>query len=405
MKGGPPTAAGWPRSETGWPGADPAAASVPPADRIPFTDLAALHRSIAAEIEAAGRRVMERGWFILGPELEQFERQFAAYCERAYAVGVGNGTDALALALRACGIGAGDEVITVAHTFIATALAISACGATPVFVDVDPATLTLDPDRAAAAVGARTRAIIPVHLYGRCADMDAIVALARDRNLWVIEDAAQAHGATYKGRKAGSLGHLGCFSFYPTKNLGACGDGGAVVTSDPELDRRLRRLRNYGQTVKYHHETSGVNSRLDELQAAILSVKLKYLDGWNAARARIAAAYFQSLENDLRPGGAPPPQGHAQHLFPILAANRDELQARLAGESIQTQIHYPLPAHLQPVYRSLPHRLGGPLAVTERVARQELSLPLFPTMTRNQAARVIRAVNAHAQSNRRHHVV
>ena len=346
--------------------------------KIPFLDLKAPYQELRAELDAAYWRVMESGWFILGEEVEAFEREFAAYCGVSHCVGVGSGTEALHLALRACRIGLGDEVITVSHTFIATALAISWTGATPVFVDIDPMTYTIDPGQAAQAITPRTKAIMPVHLYGQCADMAPLLTLAQEYNLWVIEDACQAHGATYKGLKAGSMGHLGCFSFYPSKNLGACGDGGAVTTNDKELAQRLRLLRNYGQTRKYHHESMGYNSRLDELQAAILRVGLRHLDKWNERRRQVAALYNELLAN--APVNVPVEVAgnkHVYHLYVILASERDALQAHLQRQGVQTLIHYPIPIHLQLAYRDLEHRVGR-LPVTEQVAPKVLSLPMYP---------------------------
>ena len=315
--------------------------------KVSFNDLKAVHDTISSDLEAALQRVMSSGWFILGQELGSFESEFAAYCGVTHCIGVASGTEALQLAVLACGIGKGDEVITVAHTAMPTALAIAATGATPVFVDIDQQSYTLSPDQLAGAMSSKTRAIMPVHLYGHCADMDAILEFAARHDLYVIEDAAQAHGACYKGRKAGGIGHLGCFSFYPTKNLGACGDAGAVVTNDQELAARLRRLRNYGESRKYHHESMGYNSRLDELQAAILRVKLPRLEQWNETRRNLAAGYLSRIDErfclpKVRPGFV-----HSYHLFVIQSEERDKLQEHLLAHNIQTLIHYPIPCHLQ----------------------------------------------------------
>jgi len=336
--------------------------------------------------------VFKRSWFILGQELESFESDFAAYCAASHCVGVGSGTEALHLALRACGIGPGDEVITVSHTFIATALAIVWLGAVPVFVDIDPQTFTLDPAKLAEAITPRTRAILPVHLYGQCADMDPIMAVAKEHNLWVIEDAAQAHGATYKGKTAGSLGHLACFSFYPTKNLGAYGDAGSVVTNDADLDLKLRRLRNYGEAKKYHHESIGYNSRLDEMQASILRAKLPHLSGWNERRREIAKYYNQAITSHLVTCPVEIQPRHIYHLYVILSEQRDALQEYLAEQGIHTQIHYPVPTHLQAAFRKQPCR-SHDLSITEKVVRQVLSLPMYPTLKEHQLEQVATAIN------------
>jgi dTDP-4-amino-4,6-dideoxygalactose transaminase len=360
---------------------------------VPFVDLKAQHDLLAHELNEAIQRVMTRSWFILGAELEAFEAEFAAYCGVKHCVGVGSGTEALHLALRACGVRPGDEVITVSHSFIATALAIVWTGATPVFVDIDPESYTIDPAQIARAITPRTRAVLPVHLYGQCADMDSILALAAEHNLYVVEDAAQAHGAVYKGKKAGSLGHLGCFSFYPAKNLGACGDAGAVVTSDPELDRKLRMLRNYGQTSKYHHEGMGFNSRLDELQAAILRAKLLHLDVWNKRRRRAAEYYLSVLERRFSPPTTKSDCVANYHLFVIQSDDHDSLRHHLLQNGIETQSHYPVPIHRQTPFRDLPHRSGS-LSVTERLAQRVLSLPMFPTISGEQLAHVSACVNS-----------
>ena len=360
---------------------------------VPFVDLKAQHDLLAQELNEAIQRVMTRSWFILGAELEAFEVEFAIYCGVKHCVGVGSGTEALHLALRACGVGPGHEVITVSHSFIATGLAIVWTGATPVFVDIDSESYTIDPAQIARAITPKTRAILPVHLYGQCADMDPILALAAEHNLYVVEDAAQAHGAFYKGKKAGSMGHLGCFSFYPAKNLGACGDAGAVVTSDPELDRKLRALRNYGQSSKYYHDTMGFNSRLDELQAAILRTKLRYLDAWNEGRRNAGECYISALEKRFslpktKVGCVP-----NYHLFVIQSDDRDSLQQHLRGHAIETLMHYPVPIHRQTAFRDLPHR-DCDLFVTERIAQRVLSLPMFPTISGEQLAHVSACVNS-----------
>jgi dTDP-4-amino-4,6-dideoxygalactose transaminase len=361
--------------------------------KVPFHDLKAVNCAIASELDAAYQRVLKSGWFILGQEVEAFEAEFAAYCGVKHCVGVASGTEALQLALLACGVGQGDEVITVAHTAMATELAIVSTGATPVFVDINPESYTIDPEHLAQAISPRTRALVPVHLYGHCADMDSILAVAAEHNLYVIEDAAQAHGASYKRRKAGSMGQLGCFSFYPTKNLGACGDAGAVVTSNPELAARLRRLRNYGESSRYHHDTMGYNSRLDEMQAAILRVKLPHLEEWNESRRRVAAGYLSRLEELFSPPKVKPGCVHNYHLFVIQSDERDGLREYLRRHKIETLMHYPIPCHLQPAFRNIEHRCGD-LSVTERVAQRVLSLPMFPALSTEQTAYVSMCVNS-----------
>jgi dTDP-4-amino-4,6-dideoxygalactose transaminase len=360
---------------------------------VPFVDLKAQHDLLAQELNEAIQRVMTRSWFILGAELEAFEAEFAIYCGVKHCVGVGSGTEALHLALRACGVGPGHEVITASHSFIATALAIIWTGATPVFVDIDSENYTVDPAQIAHAITPKTRAILPVHLYGQCADMDPILAVAAEHNLYVVEDAAQAHGAFYKGRKAGAMGHLGCFSFYPAKNFGACGDAGAIVTSDPQLDRKLRMLRNYGQSSKYHHETMGFNSRLDELQAAILRTKLPHLDAWNESRRNAGECYLSTLEKRFSPPKTKVGCVPNYHLFVIQCDDRDSLQQHLRGHAIETLMHYPVPIHRQTAFRDLPHR-DCDLFVTERIAQRVLSLPMFPTISGEQLAHVSACVNS-----------
>ena len=359
-------------------------------EAVPQFDLRAQMQERSSEIAAAIARVLRSGHFILGSELEAFEAALADYCGVAHAVGVASGTDALELALRAAGIGPGDEVITVSHTFVATPLAVRAVGATPVFVDVAPEDGLMDPGLAAAAVGPRTRAIIPVHLYGRCVEMEPLLALAQVHGLVVIEDAAQAHGALWRGQRAGAIGDIGCFSFYPTKNLGALGDGGAVVTASDELDRRLRLVRNYGQSRKYHHDTYGRNSRLDELQAAVLTAKLPLLDAFNARRRSVASRYRDALSvgSDLLPLEAD--LNHdAVHQAVVRTADRDGLQRFLAARGIGTQIHYPVPAHRQAIFVELLHE---PLPVTEQLAAEVLSLPMYPELTDQQVEHVCSAL-------------
>lgn len=346
-----------------------------------FFELGLDDAALRAELDAAYRRVIERGWLILGPEVEAFEAEFAAFCGATQAVSVGNGLDALVLALRAAGIGAGQEVIVPSHTFAATWLAVEAVGARPVPVEVDAETYTLDPAAAAAAVTPRTAAVIPVSLYGHPVDMDPILALAARHGLFVLEDAAQSHGAAYRGRRTGSLAHATAFSFYPTKNLGALGDAGCVVTGDAGLAERLRMLRNYGSRKKYAHELAGVNSRLDELQAAFLRVKLYRLDAMNEAR-RMSARTYDALLQDaeaVRPPREAPWAQHVYHLYVVRSPERDALQARLAKAGIETLIHYPVACHRQPAFAHLGYKQGAfPLA--EALAAEVLSLPLWPKM-------------------------
>jgi len=370
---------------------------VPPDVQVPFVSLALDGPGRLEEMEQSIGRVLHRAWFILGQELEEFEAEFAAYCGARYCVGVNSGTDALHLALKACDIGPGDEVITVSHTFVATVLGIVWTGATPVLVDIDPVTYTIDANQVADAVTPRTRAIIPVHLYGQCAEMDAILAVAKQHGLRVIEDAAQAHGAQYGGRKAGNLGDVACFSFYPTKNLGAYGDGGALTTNDGQIADRLRRLRNYGQTRKYVHETIGYNTRLDELQAAVLRAKLKHLDQDNTRRRGIASRYLREIGDGVVKPATAPGREHVYHLFVIECEKRDRLQAHLSDCGIQTQVHYPIPVHKQPALRE--RTICHNLSVTERVAARILSLPIYPTLTDENVTRVCRGVNTFQELN------
>lgn len=367
--------------------------------KILFNDIRAGNDAVATDLAEATRRVLHSGWYILGREVELFEEEFAASCQSAHCIGVASGTEALQLALLACDIGSGDEVITPSYTAMPTAMAIAATGATPVFVDIDSQSYTMRPDQLAGALSEKTRAIVPVHLYGHCADMDAILAFAQQHRLYVIEDAAQAHGSAYKRRKAGSMGHLGCFSFYPTKNLGACGDAGAVVTSDGDVAARLRRLRNYGESKKYHFDTMGYNSRLDEMQAAILRVKLPYLGSWNDRRRKLAETYRTHLESHFFPPTVMPGCVHNYHLFVIQTERRDELQEYLRAHKIETLIHYPIPCHLQLAMRSIKHRCCD-LSVTEHVAKRILSLPMFPTLSAEQGEEVAHCINSFGVAGR-----
>ena len=365
--------------------------------QIPFLDLTRQYKRIEEEILLAQKRVLEKGHFILGEEVSTFEEEFARYCGVPYGVGVGSGTDALYLALRAAGIGEGDEVITVSHSFIATAFAISLTGAKPVFVDIDPTIYTMDPNalehflkKRKAKEGRRrkARAIVPVHLYGHPAEMDAIMDIAGRYDLIVIEDACQAHGAEYHGKKVGSFGLFGCFSFYPTKNLGAYGDGGMVVTDHIKLYEGLRLLRCYGEKKKYQHILKGGNSRLDEIQAAILRVKLKYLDQWNGERRKRAQTYKRMLENAEAICPVEKEKArHVYHLFVIRVKKRNSLQMFLKKSGIETLIHYPIPIHLQKAYKELRYQRRD-LPVTERCAREILSLPFFPELTSEEMEKV-----------------
>lgn len=339
-------------------------------------------------MDAAIRQVVDRGDFILGEAVERFEAEYADYIGVPYAVGVGSGLEALELALRAHGIGPGDQVIAPANTFIATVLAIMAVGARPVLVDVDPWSYNISPAAASAAVGARTRAIMPVHLYGQPCEVDAILAIARRHNLVVVEDAAQAHGARYRGQRAGSFGHAAGFSFYPSKNLGACGDGGMVVTNDAHVAAKVRLLRNYGQREKYYHSLAGGNSRLDTLHAAVLRIKLPLLDGWNAARRAHAAMYDAMLSAYLpTPKTSAGVDEHVYHLYVVETEDRDALRRTLQDNDIHTGVHYPVPVHLQEACAGLGYRAGA-FPVTEAAAGRVLSLPMYAELTDAQIAHV-----------------
>ncbi|HJR06872.1 MAG TPA: DegT/DnrJ/EryC1/StrS family aminotransferase [Pyrinomonadaceae bacterium] len=367
---------------------------------IPFVDLQAQYRAIKREVDEAIARVVESAAFILGREVEAFESAFAEYLGARFCVGVSNGTAAIQLAAMACGIGAGDEVIVPANTFFATAEAVSTAGATPVFVDADPVSYTIDVNKIEAAITERTRAIIPVHLYGQSADLDPIFEIAARHNLAIIEDAAQAHGALYKGRRVGARGRANCFSFYPGKNLGAYGEGGAVVTDDAEVARRVRLLRDHGSEQKYRHDHIGYNFRLEGIQGAVLNVKLKYLDGWNDLRRVHAARYNELLAGAQSAGALSLPQElpyarHIYHLYVVQTEARDELQKHLTVAGIQTGIHYPVPVHLQPAYASLGHRAGD-FPEAERQAARVLSLPMFPELTDEQVACVADAIRSFA---------
>jgi dTDP-4-amino-4,6-dideoxygalactose transaminase len=359
---------------------------------IPFLDLQAQYKTVGPEIEAAVLAILRRGDYILGKSVTEFEEKFAAFCGTKDSVTVNTGTSALHLALLAAGIGPGDEVVTVPMTFVATVAAILYSGATPVFVDIDPDTLTMDPGRIEAALTPRTKAILPVHLHGRLADMEAINAIARARGLVVIEDSAQAHGASRNGRFAGSFGDIGCFSFYPGKNLGACGEGGAIVTDNPIYAAKIRQLRDWGQAGKYNHVLQGFNYRLDSIQAAALTVKLQHLSAWTDARRKVAKTYDALLAGSE--ASIPlPAQGleHAYHVYAVRVAERDRIQAALKEIGVPTLIHYPTPVHLQPAYAGLGYK-AGQFPVSEAYAAETLSLPIYPELTEAQAEEVAAAL-------------
>jgi dTDP-4-amino-4,6-dideoxygalactose transaminase len=356
---------------------------------IPFLDLKAQHRQLKAEIDAAVARTIESAQFVLGPEVAAFEERFASYCKVKHCKAVNSGTSALHLALLVAGVGPGDEVITVSMTFVATTAAILYSGAKPVFVDVDPVTWTMDPGLIEAAITPRTKAIMPVHLHGLMADMDPIMSIARRHGLVVIEDAAQAHGAEYKGRRAGSIGDLGCFSFYPGKNLGAYGEGGAVVTNQPELARRISLLRDWGQESKYNHVIAGYNYRMDGIQGAILNVKMNYIEAWTEARRSVASHYDQLLEKFPCRQPAPPSYSrHVYHVYAVGLARRDEAQKILQAAGIGTGIHYPVPVHLQKAYANLGYAAGN-FPITETLADQCLSLPIYAELLPEQVSEVV----------------
>ncbi len=367
---------------------------------VPFFDLQRQYESIRTEIEPALARVLADQHFILGPEVEALESELAAYLGVRYTVGVSSGTDALLVALMALGIGPGDEVIVPSYSFFASAGVVARLGAVPVFADIDPASFNLDPQKAADLIGPKTRALMPVHLFGQCADLEPLLELARDHGLPVVEDAAQTIGAAYRGRMAGSLGDLGCFSFFPTKNLGAFGDGGLVAGNDRDLMERVRRLRVHGASPKYHHALVGGNFRLDALQAAVLRVKLKHLDGWAAARRVNAGLYAAGLADLAGPKlilpaavHGPGARDHVFNQYTVLLAERDRVRGLLAERGIGTEIYYPLPLHLQECFSGLGYRPGD-LPAAEHCARQALSLPVFPELEEGQAGEVIAALRA-----------
>lgn len=360
--------------------------------RIPFLDLRAQYTSIKAELNAAVLGVLESGQFVLGPEVAAFEQEFAAYCQTKHAVGVNNGTSALHLSLLAAGIGPGDEVVTAAHTFVATVAAIHYCGARPVLVDIDPDTFTMQPQAVEAALTAKTKALIPVHLYGQPADMDSILEIAHRRRLLVIEDACQAHGAEYRGRRVGGLGDIGCFSFYPGKNLGAAGEGGMVVTNNADFAQRIRVLRNWGQERRYHHDLKGYNYRMEGIQGAVLRVKLRHLPAWTAQRQARAGLYDYLLqESGVNVPHVAKDRTHVYHIYPLLAPDRERIQLALREKGIETAVHYPFPVHLSAAYRDAAFGPGS-FPVAERVCAQELSLPLYPEMSEDAVRSVVAAL-------------
>ncbi len=364
-------------------------------EQIPAVDLRAQYAAIGAEIRAAIEEVLAAQQFILGPQLAALEREVAQLCGRRFGVGVASGTDALVLALRVCGIGRGDEVMVPAFSFIATAAAVSLLGARPVFADIDPRTFNLDPARIESCITPKMRAIVPVHLYGLPAEMDTILQIAARRGLAVIEDNAQAIGASYKGRKTGGLGQLGCLSFYPSKNLGAYGDAGMIVTDSEEWAARLRLLRDHGQARKYVSEEQGWNSRLDEIQAAVLRVKLRHLESWKAARQAHADEYNRLLSQipDVITPAVPDGSEHVYHQYTIRVRERERVQRTLAARGIATAVYYPVPLHLQPLYAALGHKRGD-LPEAERASGEVLSLPMYPELRPDQIARVAEAVAA-----------
>ena len=359
---------------------------------IPFLDLKAQYKQIKPEIDAAVARVFDSGQFVLGREVSGFEERFADYCGVAHCTALNSGTSALHLALLSAGISRGDEVITVSMTFVATTAAILYCGAKPVFIDVEPDAWTMDPALIEAAITPRTKAILPVHLHGLMADMDPIIDIARRHGLVVIEDAAQSHGAEYKGRRAGSIGDVGCFSFYPGKNLGAYGEGGAAVSNNPELTRQMVLLRDWGQESKYNHVVAGYNYRMDGIQAAVLNVKMDHIETWTEARRAVASHYDRLLSSSRC--GRPAPKSHCRHVYHVYAielAQRDEMQKALRAADIGTGIHYPVPVHLQRAYADLGYGPGD-LPVTEALSDRFLSLPIYAELRHEQVVEVVRGL-------------
>ncbi|MEI9962562.1 MAG: DegT/DnrJ/EryC1/StrS family aminotransferase [Limisphaerales bacterium] len=361
-------------------------------DKVPYLDLPAQIRSVRKEIDAALARALDNCSFILGPDVVQFEKDFAQFCGAQHALGFNSGTSALHVALRLLDVGPGDEVLTTPYTFIATSWAISYCGAKPVYVDIDDATFNLNPALIEKALTPRTKAILPVHLYGHPFDVDAIQAICRKHNLPFVEDAAQAVGAKYKGKTVGALGDIGCFSFYPGKNLGACGEGGALVTSNPQFAARAKSLREHGSTQRYHHDEVGYNYRMEGFQGAVLGMKLKHIAQWNAERRRIASRYTELLANT--PLQLPREMDYAEsawHLYTVRHPRRDELKKFLDDNGIGNAVHYPIPLHLQKAYAFLGHKPGD-FPVAEKAAREVLSLPIFPELTDAQILRVVEVI-------------
>ncbi len=360
---------------------------------VPFIDFKEQNRLIEDEVSSGFKKVFDKGDYILGEQAKIFEKAFARYCEAPYAVGVNSGTDALYLALAALDIQEGDEVIVPTHTFIATALCVSFCRAKPVFVDIEPKTYNIDPKSFEKAITKKTKAVIPVHIYGQPADMDEINAIAHKHKIKVVEDAAQAHGARYRSRRVGSLGDVACFSFYPTKSLGACGDAGMIVTNSKEIYDKAMMLRDYGRKGRYEHKIKGTNSRLDTLQAVVLNAKLKHLDQWNAMRAQ-AAAHYGELLNGVKGVQVPvlkSDRTHVYQTFAVRVAKRDEVMAKLQAQGISVLIHYPIPLHLQEAYAELGYKRGS-FPVAESVADDIMSLPMFPHMTKTQVEKVVQAL-------------
>jgi dTDP-3-amino-3,4,6-trideoxy-alpha-D-glucose transaminase len=360
---------------------------------IPITRLDPADPELVEELLAVVGEVARKGAFTMGTELESFEAEFAAYCETDFAVGVSSGTEAIVLAMKALGIGAGDEVVVPANSFIASAEGVSLAGATPKLVDVDPETHLITAEALAAAIGPRTKAVVPVHLMGSTVDMAPLMAVAREAGIAVVEDCAQAHGARYRGQRVGTFGDIGCFSMYPTKNLGAWGDGGAIVTADPALEERVRLLRSHGEQPRYHHKMVGTTARLDALQAAILRVKLQRLEGWNEDRRRLGAMLREGLEGTSveLPAPASDAGDHVYHLFIVRTKQRDALRAFLDERGVSTAVHYPIPIHRTEAYAEL--GLGeGSLPVAERLAEEICTLPLFPTMSDAEVAQVVDAI-------------
>lgn len=360
--------------------------------KVKFVDLSAQHKALETEIKDVFNRVLSNCSFVLGPEVEKFEKAFASYCQAAHCIAVTNGTAALQLVLQGLGVGPGDEVITVAHTFIATAEGITAAGARPVFVDIDPVSYTMDPSNLEAAITPRTKAIIPVHLYGQPADMDAINAIAAKHGIPVIEDACQAHGAKYQGRRTGSLGRAACFSFYPSKNLGACGEGGAITTDDAELAKKVRMLRDHGSVKKYEHDFPAYNLRLEGLQGGVLAVKLPHLDGWNENRRNLAKRYNELFAGSkiVSPKQMPYAE-HVYHLYVVVVEDREGLRKTLSEQGIENGLHYPIPLHLQKAYADLGYKKGD-FPVSEHVAANHVSLPMYAELPLEHVEHVAKAV-------------